>query len=131
MVKIEAKMAAPGFWDNQDAAQITIGQFKLVRALVKDLDEATSSVDDLMAMIEMAEEDESFAAEVPEEIDRLETVIDKLELQSLLNGPHDGAGALVTINARDGGTDANDWAEMLLRMYSQWAQKNEYSVDLW
>ena len=130
MVKIEAKMAAPGFWDNQDAAQITIGQFKLVRALVKDLDEATSSVDDLMAMIEMAEEDESFAAEVPEEIDRLETVIDKLELQSLLNGPHDGAGALVTINARDGGTDANDWAEMLLRMYSQWAQKNEYSVDL-
>ena len=123
-------MAAPGFWDHQEAAQETIGQFKSLLALVKKLDEATSSVDDLMAMIEMAEEDESFAAEVPGEIDRLETVIDKLELQSLLNGPHDGAGALVTINARDGGTDANDWAEMLLRMYTQWAQKNEYSVDV-
>ena len=53
-----------------------------------------------------------------------------MELTALLNGPRDGNNALLTINARDGGTDANDWAEMLLRMYTQWAQKRGYEVDL-
>mgnify|MGYP002525749583 FL=1 len=81
-------------------------------------------------MVEMAEEDASFAAEIPNEIERLQTLIDDLELKSLLSGSHDGAGAILTINARDGGTDANDWADMLLRMYTQWAQKNEYSIHL-
>ena len=91
---------------------------------------ALKSSDDLAAMIEMAAEDESFAAEVPGEVERLEDVVEELKLKALLNGPHDAAGAILTINARDGGTDANDWAEMLLRMYTQWAQKNGYSVEL-
>src|ERR671920_2657399 len=57
-------------------------------------------------------------------------MLDQLELKSLLNGPHDSKGAILSINARDGGTDANDWAEMLLRMYIQWAQKSGYSIEL-
>jgi peptide chain release factor 2 len=60
----------------------------------------------------------------------LERLVESIELQSLLNGPHDDAGAIMTFNARDGGTDANDWAEMLLRMYMQWAGKHDYSVEL-
>jgi peptide chain release factor 2 len=64
------------------------------------------------------------------EVERLERLVSDLELRSLLNGPHDAAGAILSIYARDGGTDANDWAEMLLRMYSQWAQKNDYSVEI-
>jgi peptide chain release factor 2 len=60
----------------------------------------------------------------------VERTVADLELKSLLSGPSDGAGALLSINARDGGTDANDWAEMMLRMYIQWAQKNGYSVAL-
>ena len=123
-------MAAPGFWDNQDAAQETVGQLKSLHTLVKPLEEDTAGVEDLMAMVEMADEDESFAQEVPEEIERLQRVVDDLELKSLLSGPHDTAGAILTINARDGGTDANDWADMLLRMYGQWAQKNDYSLEL-
>jgi peptide chain release factor 2 len=67
---------------------------------------------------------------VASEIGRLETKSDELELKALLNGPHDSAGAILTINARDGGTDANDWAEMLLRMYLQWAQQNDYAAAL-
>jgi peptide chain release factor 2 len=63
-------------------------------------------------------------------VDRVERTVADLELKSLLSGPSDGAGALLSINARDGGTDANDWAEMMLRMYIQWAQKNGYSVAL-
>jgi peptide chain release factor 2 len=123
-------MAAPGFWDNQERAQQTVAERKSLDAVVKPLNEVLSSSDDLAAMLEMSEEDASFAAEVPAEVQRLEGVIEQLKLQALLNGTHDAAGAILTINARDGGTDANDWAEMLLRMYTQWAQKNGYAVEL-
>jgi peptide chain release factor 2 len=98
--------------------------------VITPLDEATRGVADLEALVEMAEEDESFAAEVPSELDRLETLLEQLKLKALLSGAHDASGAIVTINARDGGTDANDWAEMLLRMYIQWAQKHDYKVEL-
>ncbi len=92
--------------------------------------EMQRGLSDVEAMIEMAEEDPGFAAEVPEALTKLEQQLDELELQSLLNGPHDGAAAIVTIYARDGGVDAKDWAEMLLRMYSHWAQKQGYDVEL-
>jgi peptide chain release factor 2 len=78
----------------------------------------------------MAAEDESFASEVEGEVARLSELVDELELQSLLDGPNDSAGAILSIYARDGGTDANDWAEMLLRMYAQWAQKHGYSMAI-
>ena len=78
----------------------------------------------------MATEDDSVIEEVRAEVKKLETRLEKLELKSLLDGPNDGCGAIMTIHARDGGTDANDWAEMLLRMYTQWATKNDYSVVL-
>ena len=123
-------MAAPGFWENQERAQATVGELKSLRTIVEPLAEALRSSEDLGAMLELAEEDDDFASEVVDEIRRLEKKVDDLELKSLLNGPHDGAGAILTINARDGGTDANDWAEMLLRMYLQWAQQNEYTVAL-
>ena len=123
-------MAVPGFWDNQESAQQTVGELKSLHAVVKPLEDTDSSVDDLDAMIEMAAEDESFATEVPSEVKRLEVALEDLELKALLSGPHDSAGAIVTINARDGGTDANDWAEMLLRMYTQWAQRREFSIEL-
>ncbi|MCL4126371.1 UNVERIFIED_CONTAM: hypothetical protein GTU68_025633 [Idotea baltica] len=78
----------------------------------------------------MAGEDESIVPEVRSEIERLENELEALELKSLLDGPYDSSGAILTIHARDGGTDANDWADMMLRMYTQWASKNDYSVDL-
>jgi len=123
-------MASPSFWDNQEKAQATIGRLKSLQAITKPLAEASSAAGDLAAMIEMAEEDESFAAEVPGELDRVETLVADLELQSLLSGPNDAAGAILSVNARDGGTDANDWADMLLSMYAAWAQKNGYDVSL-
>ena len=123
-------MAAPGFWDNQDAAQQLVGTRQSLSAVVKPLAEAIAAAADLEAMLEMAEEDEGFASEVPAEIQKLEAQLEHLELTSLLGGKHDQAGAIMTINARDGGTDANDWAEMLLRMYTLWAQRNDYEVGL-
>ena len=127
---IDEEMAAPDFWNDQEKAQEKVNERKNLLALVKPIGDAQSSSDDLAAMIEMADEDDSFAAEVPGEVEKLEQAIEQLKLQALLSGKHDSLGAILTINARDGGTDANDWAEMLLRMYIQWAQKNGYNVAL-
>lgn len=123
-------MGAAGFWDNQEKAQVLVGKLKDLKAFVKPLGDTIGSTEDLEAMIEMAAEDESFASEVPGEIGRLEKQLEQLELSALLGGTHDQAGAIMTIHARDGGTDANDWAEMLLRMYMQWAQKHGYEISL-
>lgn len=128
--EIESRMSAPGFWDNQESAQRVVVELKTLKAILDPLDELISSDDDLTALIEMADEDESVEAEVAGELDSIERKLEKLELKSLLDGPHDSCGAILTIHARDGGTDANDWAEMLLRMYSSWAQKYEYAVAL-
>jgi peptide chain release factor 2 len=123
-------MASPGFWDNQERAQERVAERKTLAAIIKPLDEAARAAGDLATMLEMAEEDAAFAAEAQVEVQRLERLLDDLKLRALLNGPHDAAGAILTINARDGGTDANDWAEMLLRMYLMWAEKNGYAIEL-
>jgi peptide chain release factor 2 len=129
-VAIDEEMAGAGFWGNQERAQATVEERKSLTSLVTPLDAAIKSSDDLAAMIEMSAEEPSFAADVPAEVERLEGVVEVLKLKALLNGRLDAAPAILTINARDGGTDANDWAEMLLRMYTLWAQKNGYSIEL-
>ena len=123
-------MAAPNFWNNQEQARAAVGQLKSLKALIRPLEEVVRTGGDLPSMLELAEGDEAFAAEVRGEIERLEHKLAELELAALLDGPHDSLGAMVTLYARDGGTDAHDWAEMLLRMYTQWAQKNGYDVAL-
>ena len=123
-------MSAPDFWSHPDRAQETVDRLKSLSAVVRPIDEAQSLADDVSAMIEMAEEEPSFAGEVPSALGRLESLVEELKLRSLLSGGHDAAGAILSINARDGGTDANDWAEMLLRMYTHWAQNNGYSIEL-
>ncbi len=127
---IEQEMAAPDFWGNQEKAQVKVAKLKSLKGVLKPLDEVASGIGDVEAMIEMAEEDPGFAEELPQEIDRLENRLDALETKALLNGPLDSNDAILSINARDGGTDANDWADMLLRMYIAWAQKNDFKVEL-
>jgi peptide chain release factor 2 len=128
--RIEDAMGQAGFWDNNEKAQATVAELKSVNSILKPLDESLAVGRDLEALEELAREDASLEGEMATETDRLERLVDQLELTSLLNGPHDNADAIVSINARDGGTDANDWAEMLLRMYSAWAAGRDYSVEL-
>jgi peptide chain release factor 2 len=123
-------MGAADFWDNQQAAREVVDKLKGLNAILKPLDEAIAAADDLAAMIEMAGEDADFAAEVPGAVARLEKDLDELETKALLDGPLDPNNAILTINARDGGTDANDWAEMLLRMYLNWAKGTEHQTEL-
>lgn len=127
---IDGKMAAANFWDDQEEARKTVDELKGLKAIVDPLVELASAGEDLEVLIEMAGEDDSIVEEVEAEVKRLEELLEKLELKALLDGPHDANGAILTIHARDGGTDANDWAEMLLRMYLRWAQRNEYKTEL-
>ena len=123
-------MGAPDFWDNQETAQEVVGQLKSLKSVCAPMTDLLGKQEDLTALIEMAEEDESIESDVRSELESIENELDSLELKALLNGPNDANSAIMTIHARDGGTDANDWAEMLLRMYSNWAQANDYSIEL-
>jgi peptide chain release factor 2 len=127
---IEQQMGAPDFWGNREKAQEVVGRLKGLKGVIRPVEEAMKATGDLAALVEMAQEDEGMAAEVPGEVEHLEKRLEELELKSLLSGPMDGNSALMTINARDGGTDANDWAEMLLRMYLNWAKDQEFDIEI-
>ena len=123
-------MSGSEFWNDSAKAQATVAELKGVNSVLKPLEEALAASADLEALEELVREDESLEAELASETERVEKLVDALELTSLLSGPHDARDALVSIHARDGGTDANDWAEMLLRMYSAWAAKHDCTVEL-
>jgi peptide chain release factor 2 len=123
-------MGKAGFWDNQEAAQQLVMELKQLKTVVSPLEDLATASADLAELLEMGEDDQEIAAEVTTEIDRLEMLVNELELKSMLSGRHDQSGAIMTINARDGGTDANDWAEMMFRMYTQWSNHNDSSLAL-
>lgn len=123
-------MAADGFWNNQEKAQATVGELKGLRLVVVPLKESLDAADDLGGLIEILAEDESAREEVEAEVARLEKQVEDLELKAMLNGTHDSAGALLSVHARDGGIDANDWAAMLLNMYIAWAERSDYTAEL-
>jgi peptide chain release factor 2 len=123
-------MSAADFWNNQEKAQAVVQDLKGLNTLLKPLEELIRADDEIHTLVEMGQEDESFIPELREHLAAVEPKLDALELKSLLSGPHDGNHAILSINARDGGTDANDWAEMLLRMYINWAQAGDYAVEL-
>ncbi len=123
-------MAAADFWSNQEKAQAVVGELKSLRAVVLPLKASLDAADDLDGLLEILAEDESAREEVVAEVARLDQQAEELELQALLDGPHDSSGALLSVHARDGGVDANDWAAMLLQMYIAWAGQNDYTIEL-
>jgi peptide chain release factor 2 len=123
-------MAAPGFWDHPDKAQQVVADIKSRRTRIQPLREALASLRDAQELLSIADEDESILPEIEQELDSLGPIAEQLELAALLSGPLDPCGAILSVHARDGGLDANDWAEMLLNMYVNWASKNDYSVEL-
>lgn len=123
-------MAAPGFWDRPEKAQQTVADIKSRRSRIQPLRDALASLTDAKELLSMADEDESILPEIERELDALGPIAEQLELAALLSGPLDSCGAILSVHARDGGLDANDWAEMLLNMYVNWAGKHDYSVEL-
>ncbi|MFM2217272.1 MAG: Peptide chain release factor 2 [Planctomycetota bacterium] len=123
-------MASPTFWDSQERAQGVVQDLKNLRKVVEPLRDVLGRCEDLGELLAMAEEDPSILDEVQAELAVLEPRIEQLEIRSLLNGANDDCGAILSVHAREGGLDANDWAEMLLGMYTAWAQQHGFSVEL-
>jgi peptide chain release factor 2 len=127
---LEQEMGAPGFWEDQErAAKVSAEHARAGRRLAtyRDLER---DVEDLEPLAELAEEDPEIAAELEEQIRTVQEHLDQLEEQRLFSGRYDSGDALVTINAGAGGTDAQDWAEMVLRMEMRWAEKRGFEVEL-
>jgi peptide chain release factor 2 len=123
-------MGAPGFWDDQDrAAKVSAEHARATRQLTSFL-QLQSDVDDLEPLAELAEEDPELESELEEQYASVQQRLDALEEQRLFSGPYDNGDALVTVNAGAGGTDAQDWAEMVLRMEMRWAENRGFDVEL-
>jgi peptide chain release factor 2 len=123
-------MAAPGFWDNQEKAQQVIAQTRPLNGFLKPYRDLAAAAEDLRVLCELAEEDASLEEELGPTLERLEHQVDEFELRSMLDGPQDASNAYLKIQAGTGGTEACDWAQMLLRMYTRWAERHGYAVEL-
>jgi peptide chain release factor 2 len=127
---LEAEMGAPGFWDDSERAARVSGEHARASKRLEQFNALSGDVEDLDALAEMAAEEESLQAEVDEQIASVEARLAELELQRLFSGRYDAGDALVTVNAGAGGTDAQDWAEMILRMEMRWAESRGFQVEL-
>jgi peptide chain release factor 2 len=128
--ELEARMGEPGFWDDSDAAAKVSAEHSRASRKAEAFATLTSDAADLEDLAEMAQEDGSLSGELQEQIADVEARIDELEEERLFSGKYDSGDALVTINAGAGGTDAQDWAEMVLRMEMRWAQNRGFKVEL-
>jgi peptide chain release factor 2 len=123
-------MGAPGFWEDQERAAKVSAQHARASRKLEQFRSLQSEVDDLEGLNELAAEDSSLADELTEQIDAIEAQLGELEEERLFSGPYDSGDALVTVNAGAGGTDAQDWAEMVLRMLIRWAEQRGFDVEL-
>jgi peptide chain release factor 2 len=123
-------MGEPSFWDNQEqAAKVSAEHARSSRKL-ESFNKLASDIDDLEALVEMADEDPSLEAEVMEQVANVEERLLAGEEERLFSGRYDAGDAFVTVNAGAGGTDAQDWAEMVLRMEMRWAERRGFQVEL-
>ena len=130
--ELEVEVARPDLWDDQENAKKVNSEYSNLKS---DLDEFASlagSVEDLEVLHEMAREidDEGQEPDLERGISQARTKLDALELRSLFTGVHDEANAIVQINAKDGGVDAQDWSEMLLRMFVRWAERKGFEIEI-
>jgi peptide chain release factor 2 len=127
---LETEMGEPGFWDDQERAAGVSAEHARASRKLSEFRELERDVVDLEPLAELAEEDPEIASELDEQIASVQVRLDQLEEERLFSGRYDGGDALVTINAGAGGTDAQDWAEMVLRMEMRWAEKRGFDVEL-
>ena len=125
-------MSEPGFWDNQERAQDIVQQVKTLRSWLEPFDTLAARVDGAREMRELldVEPDPDMESEVEREIDAAEDELRSFELKSLLQGPDDHRDAQVEISAGAGGTEAQDWAQMLMRMYTRWAERRGFDIEI-
>jgi peptide chain release factor 2 len=130
--ELEAEVAKPDLWDDQDHARSVTRELGRVSDDLDQLDRLRSTLDDARALVELTEEsaDAALSAELVETVDGLMARLGALEMQSLFSGEYDESDAVCEVHAGAGGTDAQDWTEMLLRMYQRWAERRGFTVEI-
>jgi peptide chain release factor 2 len=132
IVGLEAEAANPDIWNDQETAQRVTSQLARLKSKKQKLDDVANRLDDLKVLIEMAnaEDDAETKLEARGELKAIANLIDSLEVETLLNGEYDSRGAIVTIRSGAGGDDATDFAEMLMRMYLRYCEKQGYKTSV-
>src|SRR3954470_18796479 len=130
---LEQQAAAPDLWNDVEAAQALTSRLSYLQGDLRRVEELRSRLEDVGLMHEMAadEGDEATLAETERELASIRTVLDELEVRTLLSGEYDSREALVTIRSEAGGVDAADFAEMLMRMYLRWAERHKYPTEVY
>src|SRR4051795_8004196 len=129
---LEAEVQKPDLWDDQDRARQVNAAYAAARDDLALYDALAQEVEDAEVLHELAREegDESQEPDIEAAVAAINAKLDQLELRSLFTGEHDEADAICSINAKDGGVDAQDWAEMMLRMYTRWAERRGFQVEI-
>jgi len=127
---IEAQASAENFWNDQEAAQTLLQQRSRLERVITRQEQFESSIADAAVLFEFAEEDEASLAELRELLRKLEHDIGQAETEMLLSGENDVRNAICTIHPGAGGTESQDWAEMLLRMYLKWAEQRGFKAEV-
>ena len=132
LVELEAEMQRPDLWDDAEQAKAINTEYSNVKDDLDAFDALSGDLDDCEVLAELAREegDESQEPEVASILASITASLDRLELRSLFTGEHDDSACIVQINAKDGGVDAQDFAEMLLRMYARWAETRGFAIEL-
>ena len=130
IAQLELRATEPGFWDDVERSQQVLQKTGTLKGKVEAYEALVSKYDDAQALIELAneEEDLSLFDEAKSEVDGVREALEKQRLQTLLTGEYDKNNAILTFHAGSGGTEAQDWAEMLYRMYNRWAEAHGFKV---
>lgn len=125
-------MEAPGFWDDPDKSQALMKELKNLKDSAALFNDLKQGIEDTLTLIEIAndENDASLIPEIQAEVERLEEEIDTLRISTLLSGEYDNSNAILKLNAGAGGTESCDWASMLYRMYTRWAEKKGFTTEV-
>ena len=125
-------MEAPDFWDNAEVSQMKMKQLKSLKDDIETYHNLETQMEDMETMIEMGyeENDPEIIPEIQEMLDEFQASFDSIRVKTLLSGEYDGENAIIKLNAGAGGTEACDWCGMLYRMYSRWAEKKGFALEV-
>jgi len=132
LTEIEGKMQLEGFWEDSEEAAQVLQNSKRLKEKVNRIDNLKNAFDDFKALLDLCEEEneKTLLSDIENDFTKLKNEIEKFSIATLLRGEYDKNNAIFTIHAGAGGTEAQDWAIMLLRMYTRWAEQNGYSVKI-
>ncbi len=132
VAKLEAQAAAPGFWDDIENSQAILQRTSKLKGKIEEYDRIKNLYDDTEVLIEMADEAEdlSLIEEIELSVEDFSSSLSKMRLATLLIGEYDGANTILTFHAGAGGTEAQDWNQMLVRMYTRWGEAHGFKVSL-